>query len=106
MKLWVKSFHELKQKGVYDRTLIFGASDHGLSLTKQHFELCDFVEEQGYKTFVYPKVYQRNNDAACMVSGNAMAHLYFKSNGNWNQKMFHDELEEKNLIQRFWINLQ
>lgn len=89
----------LKEKNIYDQTLIFGSADHGLSDTKHHFELCDFVKNQGYKTFVYPKVYMKDSTAACMVSGNAMAHLYFKSGSSWEKEMFHEELTEKNLIQ-------
>lgn len=90
----------LKEKGIYDSTLIFASADHGLSATSKHFELCDFVDSLGYKTFVYPKVYKKNNTAACMVSGNSMAHLYFK-NGTWKQRMFHENLIEKNLIDPF-----
>lgn len=88
----------LRKKNVLDRTLIMGSADHGLSTTTKHFELCDFVEKLGFKTFVYPKVYQRNNDAACMVSGNSMAHLYFK-NGTWEKPMYYEELASRNLIQ-------
>lgn len=90
----------LKEKGIYDSTLIFASADHGLSETKNHFELCDFVDSLGFKTFVYPKVHKKNNTAACMVSGNSMAHLYFK-NGTWEQRMFHENLVEKNLIEPF-----
>lgn len=90
----------LKEKGIYDSTIIFASADHGLSQTTRHFELCDFVDSLGFKTFVYPKVHKKNNTAACMVSGNSMAHLYFK-NGTWEQRMFHENLVEKNLIEPF-----
>lgn len=88
----------LKKKNLFDKTLIFASADHGLSETKHHFELCDFVDQMGFKTFVYPKVYQRNNTAACMVSGNAMAHLYFKNGESWNNRMFHQDLVNRNLL--------
>lgn len=87
----------LQQKGEYDKTLILASADHGLSETTKHFELCDFVEKMGFKTFVYPKVYKRNNDAACMVSGNSMAHLYFK-NQSWEKNFYYEEMASKNLI--------
>lgn len=87
----------LKMKNLLDRTLIMASADHGLSSTTKHFELCDFVEKMGFRTFVYPKVYQRNNNAACMVSGNSMAHLYFK-NETWKKQFYFEELASKNMI--------
>lgn len=94
-----KIVKELKQKKIYDRTLIFAASDHGLSTTKKHFELCDFIDQLGFKTFVYPKVFQKNSTAACMVSGNAMAHLYFKKGDSWRDAVDHEYLMEKKVIE-------
>lgn len=92
-----KIIDTLRQKNILDRTLIMASADHGLSETKHHFELCDFVEKMGFRTFVYPKVYQRNNDAACMVSGNSMAHLYFK-NETWKKQFYFEELASRNMI--------
>lgn len=91
----------LKKKGIYEDTIIFASADHGLSTTKKHFELCDFVSDLGYKTFVYPKVYQRNNTAAVMVSGNAMAHVYFKKGDHWKHRMYHEDLLHRNLVAPF-----
>lgn len=92
-----KIIQTLKDRGVYEKTLIMASADHGLSTTTKHFELCDFVDNMGFKTFVYPKVYKRNNDAACMVSGNSMAHLYFK-NKTWDKHMYYEELASKDMI--------
>lgn len=92
-----KIIQTLKNRGVYEKTLIMASADHGLSETKTHFELCDFVDKMGFKTFVYPKVHKRNNDAACMVSGNSMAHLYFK-NQTWDKHMYYEELASRNMI--------
>ena len=91
----------LKKKNLFDKTIFFASADHGLSATKQHFELCDFIDDLGYKTFVYPKVLKRNNTAACMVSGNAMAHVYFKNGDSWKKPMYHEDLVAKNLIEPF-----
>lgn len=91
----------LKKKGIYDETIIFASADHGLSATRKHFELCDFVSDLGYKTFVYPKVYQRNNTAAVMVSGNSMANVYFRRSGNWKEQMYFEDLTNRNLITPF-----
>ena len=94
-----KIIQTLKDKNMYDDTLIMAGADHGLSTTTQHFELCDFVDNMGFKTFVYPKVHKRDNDAACMVSGNSMAHLYFK-NQSWDKQMHYEELASRNMIKR------
>jgi predicted AlkP superfamily phosphohydrolase/phosphomutase len=92
-----KLLDTLQKKNSLDKTLIMASADHGLSSTTKHFELCDFVEKMGFRTFVYPKVYQTNNDAACMVSGNSMAHLYFK-NGEWKKRLSYEELASRNMI--------
>ncbi len=70
---------QLKSQGVWDETAIFIVSDHGLSETGRHFPLNQFLENSGIRTLFYPKVvFKWGCDAASMVSGNGMAHLYFK----------------------------
>ena len=67
----------LSQRDRLDDTLLAIVSDHGLSATHTHFDPVPFLEERGYYPLFYPKTYRRRPDTACMVSGNAMAHLYF-----------------------------
>lgn len=72
----------LKKRGQWEETIFLIVSDHGLSETSRHFALNQFLEKAGIPTLFYPKVvFKRRFDAASMVSGNAMAHVYFKNNG-------------------------
>ncbi|MFO1519306.1 MAG: alkaline phosphatase family protein [bacterium] len=73
-----KIVQKLEQRGWMDETLIAIVSDHGLSQTHEHFGVASFLEEKGLKTFYYPKIFKWNFDAASMVSGNGMLHLYFR----------------------------
>ncbi len=75
-----KIVRALKDSGSYDRTALFLFADHGLSATHTHFELWKWVEDfTGRKVLYHPKVFRSGCSAACMVSGNGMAHLYFAS---------------------------
>ncbi len=92
---------KLEEKKILDQTLIFVVSDHGLSQTSQHFGVASFLESKGIKTFYYPKIFKWNFDAASMVSGNGMIHLYFrdlsqkeKSKG-WEGRMPFEQLEKQ-----------
>jgi len=91
----------LQKKGILDETLIVVVSDHGLSQTHKHFGLASFLEERGIKTFYYPKIFKWNFDAASMVSGNGMLHLYFRNpqhtNGSdgWLGRTSFEELEKQ-----------
>ena len=61
----------------FENTLIIISSDHGMSETHTHFDVASFLETKKNKVFSYPQVWKKNVDSAVMVSGNAMAHLYF-----------------------------
>lgn len=91
---------KLKQKSCLDETLIVLVSDHGLSQTHQHFGLAAYLEEKGLKTFYYPKIFKWNFEAASMVSGNGMLHLYFQdlahlkaARGGWQGRTPFEDLE-------------
>lgn len=84
---------KLKKQERWEETAIFIVSDHGLSETKTHLGLNSFLEGLGVDTFFYPKVVFRYGfDAASMVSGNGMAHLYFKNQNGWAGRMPWEEL--------------
>jgi len=92
---------KLKKKGWLEETLIAVVSDHGLSATREHLGVGSFLESRGIKTFYYPKIFKWNFDAASMVSGNGMLHLYFRdqnhrngSNG-WTGRTPFEQLEEE-----------
>ncbi len=96
----------LRREGKYEETAIFIVSDHGLSETRKHFGVASFLESQGIKTFYYPKIFKAGFDAASMVSGNAMLHLYFKGHQGWEERLSFKDIEEKypKLISEFLEN--
>ncbi len=89
-----KMARELKKEQKYDETAIFIVSDHGLSETKSHFGVASFLEEKGIRTFYYPKIFKWGFQAATMVSGNAMLHLYFKGREGWGERLSVQEIQE------------
>jgi hypothetical protein len=84
---------ELKKEGKKEETAIFIVSDHGLSETKNHFGVASFLESKKIKTFYYPKIFKWGFQAASMVSGNAMLHLYFKGKEGWGRRLSLDEIK-------------
>jgi hypothetical protein len=51
-------------------------SDHGHSPVRRHEDLVRLVRATGLRTIAHPWVYRAAAEAAVMVSGNAMAHIY------------------------------
>jgi hypothetical protein len=99
----------LEKEGRLEETILVIASDHGLSLTHSHFDSVEFMNGLGYKTLHYPNVFRfyRNADAANMVSGNAMTHIYVRSPMGWEQRSTFEELAGlvDNLIERPEVDL-
>jgi len=86
---------ELRRVGKLEETAMFIVSDHGLSETQTHFGVASFLERRGIKTFYYPKIFKWGFEAASMVSGNGMVHLYFKGQEGWKSRMPWEEIQEK-----------
>ncbi|GIW48269.1 MAG: hypothetical protein KatS3mg078_2146 [Deltaproteobacteria bacterium] len=86
----------LKTQGGLDETLIVITSDHGLTQTHSHFDMLGFLDNLGFKTFYYPNIFKHYADAnaANMVSGNAMSHIYIKGQDGWERKRAFEELSE------------
>ncbi len=82
----------LSLKGRLDDTLFVVSSDHGLTTTHTHFELWSFLDELGFNTLYYPKILRNGCDAASMVSGNGMAHVYLKKGDTWAERPSCDEI--------------
>lgn len=99
----------LEREGRLDETLLIIASDHGLTPTHSHLDTVEFMSQLGFKTFHYPKVYRyfRDADAATMISGNAMAHIYVKSPNGWGRRSTFEELNKiiERLIERQEIDI-
>ena len=53
------------------------ASDHGHSPVQHHDDLHQLLTRMGVRVRAHPWVYTMQADVAVMVSGNAMAHVYF-----------------------------
>lgn len=101
----------LKNLGRLDDTLIIVSSDHGLTPTHSHFDSDDFMVKQGYKTlhYPYPTVLPRWTDAeaANMISGNAMTHIYVKSPEGWGRTTTFGELNGlvDNLLEKKGVDI-
>ncbi len=89
------AYDELSGQGLWDDTLFWLVSDHGLSETKHHFCLNEFLEGRGIRTFYYPKIFKKGCVAANMMSGNGMSHLYFKHDHGWQYPMYLSDIEAK-----------
>ena len=68
----------------FDNTLIMITSDHGMSNTHTHIDLPRHLDNSGWRCLHYPLLWRQRTRSASMVSGNGMAHLYFKDEGGNN----------------------
>ncbi len=68
--------HDAETRGTWKDTHLWVVSDHGHSPVDQHEDLAGFVKRLGFRTIAHPFVYSARGEAAVMVSGNAMAHIY------------------------------
>ena len=65
-----------ERQGSWGNTHLWVVSDHGHSPVKQHEDLAGLIRAAGFRTIAHPWIYRSGADAAVMVSGNAMAHIY------------------------------
>jgi hypothetical protein len=66
----------LESLGAWDETHLWIVSDHGHIMLREHEDLARVVSDWGYEVRAHPWAYSNRGDAAVMVSGNAMAHIY------------------------------
>jgi hypothetical protein len=64
--------------GTWDSTYLWIASDHGHSPVTGHDDLATLLRSLGHATIAHPWTFTGGRDAAVMVSGNAMAHIYLE----------------------------
>ena len=85
---------KLALSGELEQTLIIIGSDHGLTPTHSHFDSLFFLENKGYKPLYYTNIFKHyfNADSSVMVSGNSMAHYYFKNGGGWAEKTYCEDI--------------
>ena len=80
---------KLKELNQLDETLLIITSDHGHSNTHSHLDLVEFLKKNDYKVFSYPLIHMKylsDINAAVMVSGNSMSHIYLRKDLDWNEK--------------------
>lgn len=72
---------KLQRLGTYDDTLLAVVSDHGHEPVHEHFDLAPrLAKDLKLKTAYHSmRAWRFSPDAICAVSGNGMAHLYFKA---------------------------
>ncbi len=87
---------KLAESGELDETLFVVASDHGLTPTHSHFDSLGFLQKRGFKTLYYTNVLRHFFDAnaSVMVSGNSMAHCYFKNSDGWKRHTHYEEIKD------------
>lgn len=92
-------FAKLEEKGIAEETLVAIVSDHGHCEVKKHFDVGPWLQqEKDLKTFYYTNIFKFRFDAVSMVSGNGMAHLYFKGADGWGGRAFYEELSNQSLL--------
>ena len=68
--------HDAERSGRWDSMHLWIASDHGHSPVAEHDDLATLLRTWGHGTITHPWTFSGGRDAAVMVSGNAMAHIY------------------------------
>ncbi len=89
-----KIYRKLRLVGKWEETALFIVSDHGLSETHQHFGVGAYLESLGLKTLYYPRIAKQSFEAASMVSGNAMLHLYLRGDNPWSRRTCIEQIRE------------
>ena len=78
---------QIAKRGELSETLFVVGSDHGLTSTHSHFDSLGFLRGRGFKPLYYTNVLRHflDADSSVMVSGNSMAHYYFKNSDGWKR---------------------
>ena len=69
---------DAERAGRWDSMHLWIASDHGHSPVTAHDDLATLLRSWGHETVAHPWTFAGGRDAAVMVSGNAMAHIYLE----------------------------
>ena len=67
---------DAEEGGYWDDTHIWITSDHGHSPVRSHDDLARGIADLGLRVMSHPWIFTLAPEAAVMVSGNAMAHVY------------------------------
>lgn len=69
---------DAERDGRWETMHLWVVSDHGHSPVHHHEDLAGLLAKWGLGVIAHPWVFGRGRDAAVMVSGNAMAHIYLE----------------------------
>src|SRR4051812_4049284 len=69
---------DAERAGRWDAMHLWVTSDHGHSPVTGHDDLAMLLRSWGHRTVAHPWTFAGGRDAAVMVSGNAMAHIYLE----------------------------
>jgi hypothetical protein len=69
---------DAERAGRWAETEIWVVSDHGHSRVRHHEDLAGVLAAWGLGVIAHPMIFTGGRDAAVMVSGNAMAHIYLE----------------------------
>ena len=69
---------DAERAGRWESMHLWISSDHGHSPVTAHDDLATLLRSWGYGTVAHPWTFAGGRDAAVMVSGNAMAHIYLE----------------------------
>jgi hypothetical protein len=76
---------DAEREGWWDDTHLWIVSDHGHAEVHTHDDLAGAVAREGHRTVAHPWSAAIAPDAAVMVSGNAMAHVYVGLSPRWHR---------------------
>jgi hypothetical protein len=79
---------KLRATGQLESSLLMLGADHGHTEVKEHLDLEGFIDRRGLKTLYFPRQVKRwlDADAAVMVAGNGMGHIYLKGPSTWSTR--------------------
>ena len=69
---------DAERDGRWAEMHLWVVSDHGHSPVSAHDDLASLLRQWGHRTLAHPWTFAPGRDAAVMVSGNAMAHIYLE----------------------------
>lgn len=72
---------DAERDGRWEAMHLWVVSDHGHSSVSAHEDLAGLLQSWGLGVIAHPWIFGTGRDAAVMVSGNAMAHLYLELGG-------------------------
>jgi hypothetical protein len=87
----------LRDNGRDEETLWVIGSDHGHSPTHTHIDVSRSLDDMGFPTLYYPRLWRQDAHCAEMVSGNGMTQVYFRNEDGWRRRTPWEEIEARDV---------